>query len=507
MPKTYVRPKTKKASDGLSTNYVRAAKRKVKVPDNTLCKVTHQGVSAFFQLAPYDRHKSDVIARSKDLHIHENLADAFPTNEIIASEKFLIDTDVRMEDVPECSSAKLFLRSSGKIAEEKLENFLRENTFLLHNHVVEAINTGDETVEFEVLKLNPSRPTVKVTSNTKISFVDQSEKSDIVSSQESNDRGSASSEMEVDVDVTPTNPSVSFEEDVAGMDVIKKEAKRIITLFDTEKREIIENLYGKQFIERGNGMLLYGPPGCGKTLVSEAIANEIKEELGDQYGDVRFIEMKGSQLLSRYPGESERRIEYVFDTARDDAEDGFVVLFFDEIETLMPDRGDDQLQRHERQLTNAFLQEMNDVSDDLLVLGATNFPNKIDPAADRRFPMKVFTPPPDEEVMKEVWDKSLPDDLDTIDEDDLETLAKESLDYTPAEITDEVLGGDLQRDIVLSVANDDPISLDVDYLLKKLDKKEPETISKYINSIGTQNLEGYSELQDYVHKQLRERSD
>jgi len=503
MTEKIVTPKPVTTDDGMGTSYLRMTKMSAKESENTLAKVEHQGKDVFLQLIVYDEY--DVDIKPENAHIHENIGAVFRTNEIAPNRsKFFINTDVTMEDVPAASEAKLHLRSSGKIKEEKLKELLKNETYLLHDGVVEVLNTKEKTIQFEVVDIDPQRPTAKVTHNTDIEFIDISEKEEIIEETSGSSSKSSDGEMDVEINVTPTTPSKSFDEDVAGMDTIKKEAQRILTLFDPDKKKVIEDRYGEQFVDRGNGMLLYGPPGCGKTLVSEAIANEIKEELNQEYGDVRFIKMKASQLESRYPGESERRIEYVFNEAREYAEDGFVVLFFDEIETLLPDRGGDNLKRHERQLTNAFLQEMNEVSDDLLVMGATNFPNKIDPAADRRFPMKVFTPPPDEEVMEEVWAKNLPETAD-ISRADIKALAEESTEFTPAEIVDEVLGGELQRELVLSVANGDPIDLNIEYLMSKLNDKEPESIDKYIESIWGENLDGYTELKEYVNEQIQKK--
>lgn len=503
MTEKIVHPRPKSSKEGMGTSFLRMTKLSIKEPENTLCKVQHQGTSVYLNLIVYDKYETEI--KSDEAHVHENISDVFPTNEIAAGRnRFLVNTEVSMEDVPECATAKLHLRSSGKITEDKLTDLLKKETYLLHDGIVEVVHTKESTIEFEVVDVDPQRPTTKVTHNTELEFVDASEKKNIIEEKSSENATQSDGEMEVEIDVTPTKPSVSFEEDVAGMETVKEEAERIITLFDPEKKKIIEDRYGEQFVNRGNGLLLYGPPGCGKTLVSEAIANEIQKELNAEYGDVRFIKMKASQLESRYPGESERRIEYVFNKAREYAKEGFVVVFFDEIETLMPDRGGDNLKRHERQLTNAFLQEMNDVSDDLLIMGATNFPNEIDPAADRRFPMKVFTPPPDERVMAEVWEKNLPKEVD-LSEEDIQSLAEKSVKFTPAEIVDEVLGGELQRELVLSVAEGDPIELDKNHLEQKLENKNPESIDKYIESIGHQNLDGYTELKEYVNWQLKKR--
>jgi len=185
----------------------------------------------------------------------------------------------------------------------------------------------------------------------------------------------------------------------------------------------------------------------------------------------------------------------------------FAVLFFDEVETLIPDRSDDSLQRHERSLTNAFLQEMNEIEDNLLVIGATNMPFTIDPAATRRFPIQQFIPQPDEAVMSEVWRKNL-GSVDSVERLDFERLGEASVGYTPAEITDRVLGSEFQRELVESVHRQDrePIVPDTEYFLSRLEGTESKTIRQYVTSVREQidDIEGYPEMQRYIEAQAEE---
>lgn len=318
--------------------------------------------------------------------------------------------------------------------------------------------------------------------------------------------GGDGEESDASINIQPTEPEASFEEDVAGLSEVKRTATMVLSLFDPETRERVIDRYGESFADRGGGMMLYGPPGCGKTLVSEAIAHEAKynTEIEESFGEVVFLEVRGSDVVSKYSGESEKNVEAAFDQAHQIASDGFAVLFFDEVETLIPDRSDDNLQRHERALTNAFLQQMNDVEDNLLVIGATNMPFSIDPAATRRFPIQQFIPQPGEDVMTEVWQKSL-GKIAERDDVDCTQLGAGSVGYTPAEIADRVLGSDLQRELVESVARDDRESIDPDteYLLSRLERTEPKTVRQYVSSVmkQAQELEGFPEMKSYVEEQ------
>ena len=310
----------------------------------------------------------------------------------------------------------------------------------------------------------------------------------------------------VQVSLEPKKPTVSFGEDVAGLPEVKRTAENLLALFDPDVRDEVVDRYGDEFASRGNSMLLYGPPGCGKTLVSEAIAYEAKynSNIEESYGEVKFLEIKGSDVLSKYSGESEKRVEAIFEKAHGIAQDGFAVLFFDEVDTLIPDRGDDSLQRHERSLTNAFLQEMNEIEDNLLVIGATNMPFTIDPAATRRFPIQQFIPQPETEVMAQVWRKHLAS-MHGTDGIDYDRLGELSTGYTPAEIADRVLGSELQREFVESVHLPDrePIEPTTDYFADRLGETEPKTVRQYVASVRTQidDLEGYPELRRYVEDQ------
>ncbi|MFC6784774.1 ATP-binding protein [Halobaculum halobium] len=288
---------------------------------------------------------------------------------------------------------------------------------------------------------------------------------------------------------------------------MKNTAEMMLSLFEPDVRDEVVERYGEEFADRGGGMMLYGPPGCGKTLVSEAIAYEAKHntDIEDSYGEVVFLEVRGSDVVSKYSGESEKNVRAAFEQAHEAAGDGFAVLFFDEVETLIPDRSDD-IQRHERALTNAFLQEMNDVEDNLLVIGATNMPFSIDPAATRRFPIQQFIPQPDAAVMSEVWRTSLGRISEELGEEAIAELGEASVGYTPAEIADRILGSELQRELIESVIDGDAITPDKEYLMEKLEESEPKTVRQYVSSTMKQasELEGYPEMKRYLEEQAQQ---
>ncbi|MFG6195980.1 AAA family ATPase [Nonomuraea sp. JJY05] len=171
--------------------------------------------------------------------------------------------------------------------------------------------------------------------------------------------------------------------DVAGMDAVK-EALRVKLLLPLQQPELFA-AYGKR---AGGGVLMYGPPGAGKTHLARAAAGEL---------GASFVNVGLSDILDMYVGSSERNLRATFDLARRSRP---CVLFFDEVDALAARRSD-MRQAHTRQLVNQFLAELDGVDQDanegVLVLAATNAPWYIDVAFRRpgRFDQLVFVPPPD----------------------------------------------------------------------------------------------------------------
>lgn len=184
------------------------------------------------------------------------------------------------------------------------------------------------------------------------------------------------------------NPDADFSR-VGGMESVKEDIRMKI-LYPMENPELFE-AYGKK---AGGGVLLYGPPGCGKTLISRATAGEIK---------ARFMSVGLHQILDMWIGKSEEKLHEIFELARRHAPS---VLFFDEVDALAADRKDMRTSAG-RTLINQFLAELDRESaknDGVLVLGATNAPWHLDSAFLRpgRFDRLLFVPPPDEEARAEI---------------------------------------------------------------------------------------------------------
>lgn len=166
-------------------------------------------------------------------------------------------------------------------------------------------------------------------------------------------------------------------------------------------------LFAKVGIKPAAGILLWGPPGCGKTLVAKAVANESK---------ANFISIKGPELLNKYVGESERAVRQVFERARASAP---CILFFDEMDALMPKR-DDSLSDASARVVNTLLTELDGVGDrsGIYVVGATNRPDMIDPAIRRpgRLGTSVYVglPSADErvDILMTLYRNTIPADAD-----------------------------------------------------------------------------------------------
>jgi len=179
-------------------------------------------------------------------------------------------------------------------------------------------------------------------------------------------------------------PSIKFA-DIGGMEHIKDDIR--IKIIHPLKNPELFKAYGKK---AGGGILLYGPPGCGKTYLAKATAGEIES---------KFISMGLEDVLDMYVGNSERNLHHRFEQAR---KNNPCVLFFDEIDAMGSKRNDLK-QSAGRNLINQFLKELDGVdtnNEGVLILGATNSPWHMDSAFLRpgRFDTIIFVPPPDEEA-------------------------------------------------------------------------------------------------------------
>ena len=183
-------------------------------------------------------------------------------------------------------------------------------------------------------------------------------------------------------------------------------------------------LYPKEYQEFNlsppKGVLLYGPPGCGKTLIARAVASSIAERVRKESGrdDVRgyFINIKGPELLNKYVGETERKIREVFQKARDKSREGFpVIIFFDEMDSLFRSRGMGISSDMESTLVPQFLSEIDGVENlrDVIVIGASNRQDLLDPAVLRpgRLDVKIKIDRPNLDGAKDIFGIYLTPDL------------------------------------------------------------------------------------------------
>jgi proteasome-associated ATPase len=192
------------------------------------------------------------------------------------------------------------------------------------------------------------------------------------------------------------------------------------------------------------GVLLYGPPGCGKTLIAKAVANSIAKKLGHLTGkEVRsyFLHVKGPELLSKYVGESERQVREVFKKAKERADDGHpVIVFFDEMDALFRTRGTGISSDIESTIVPQFLSEIDGVErlNNVIVIGASNRQDLIDPAVLRagRLDVKVKVGRPDAVAAQDIFSKYITTGLPFADDDlkrydgDIKTLVNAVIQKT-----------------------------------------------------------------------------
>ncbi|MBH0192553.1 MAG: proteasome ATPase [Nitrospira sp.] len=179
------------------------------------------------------------------------------------------------------------------------------------------------------------------------------------------------------------------------------------------------HIFAEYKLSAPKGVLLYGPPGCGKTLIAKAVANSIAKKLGHRAGkEIRsyFLHVKGPELLNKYVGESERQVREVFKKAKERAEDGHpVIVFFDEMDALFRTRGTGISSDIESTIVPQFLSEIDGVERlrNVIVIGASNRQDLIDPAVLRagRLDVKVKVGRPDATAARDIFSKYVSADL------------------------------------------------------------------------------------------------
>ena len=228
-------------------------------------------------------------------------------------------------------------------------------------------------------------------------------------------------------------PDISYE-DVGGLD------SQIEQITDAvELPFLYRDLFSEHKLPAPKGVLLYGPPGCGKTLIAKAVANSLAKKVAERSGDGAarsyFLNIKGPELLNKYVGETERQIRLVFQRAREKGEEGVpVIVFFDEMDSLFRTRGSGISSDVESTIVPQLLAEIDGVEalKNVIVIGASNREDLIDPAILRpgRLDVKIKIERPNETSAAQIFSRYLTSSL-PLDEDEVRTLGGGDRDKRP----------------------------------------------------------------------------
>ena len=201
-------------------------------------------------------------------------------------------------------------------------------------------------------------------------------------------------------------PDLTYE-DVGGLDDQIEQIKDAVEL-----PYLHSDLFFEHDLQPPKGILLYGPPGCGKTLIAKAVANSLAKRVAEKTGNENtrsyFLNIKGPELLNKYVGETERQIRLIFERAREKSEEGVpVIVFFDEMDSLFRTRGTGISSDIESTIVPQLLAEIDGVESlkNVIVIGASNREDLIDPAILRpgRLDVKIKIERPDEVAAKQIF--------------------------------------------------------------------------------------------------------
>ena len=264
-------------------------------------------------------------------------------------------------------------------------------------------------------------------------------------------------------------PNVHWE-DIGGLEDLKMQLKEAVEL-PLKKPEAFQRLG----IKPPKGILLYGPSGTGKTMLAKAVATE---------SEANFILVKGPELLNKFIGESEKGVRKVFEKARQTAP---TIIFFDEIDALVPRRGLDLSSQVTERVVNAMLAEMDGLEElsEVVILGATNRPDLLDPSLLRpgRFDRAILTPLPDKAArlsIFKIYTKNMPLTKDV----DIEKLVENTDKYTGADIAGVCKEAGL-------------VALRRDIETKEITKKDFEEALKRVKpSLREEDIKRYKDIED-----------
>jgi proteasome-associated ATPase len=219
-------------------------------------------------------------------------------------------------------------------------------------------------------------------------------------------------------------PNISYS-DIGGLD------SQIEQIADAVELPFLHaDLFAEHQLPAPKGILLYGPPGCGKTLIAKAVANSLARKVASRTGDDKgrsyFINIKGPELLNKYVGETERQIRLIFERAREKSEEGWpVIIFFDEMDSMFRTRGTGISSDMESTIVPQLLAEIDGVEGlrNVIVIGATNREDLIDPAILRpgRLDVKIKIERPDADAAHQIFARYLTNEL-PISQADIDNL-------------------------------------------------------------------------------------
>jgi len=277
------------------------------------------------------------------------------------------------ESINVLSSMYDLYMKKGKEAKEKGNVALAKRNFLLASETMMKMAKQSKG-QLKEVRMDRARRLVEISDSMKKQKVDKS-----------------GEEEETKQWKTAKIPNIKFD-DVAGLEDVKRAIT--IKMINPIKHPDKYKLYGKK---TGGGVLLYGPPGTGKTMIAKAIANEV---------GAKFYAVKGSDIVSKWVGDSEKNINSLFEEAN---KQDRAIIFIDEMDSLIGRRG---LDVHNDKRVNEFLQQIDGFAgrnQNLLLLGATNRPWDIDSAALRsgRFSQKIYLPLPDDKARKFMLEKNM----------------------------------------------------------------------------------------------------
>ncbi len=224
-------------------------------------------------------------------------------------------------------------------------------------------------------------------------------------------------------------PDVTYD-DVGGLDSQIEMIKDAVEL-----PYLYANLFAEHQLQAPKGILLYGPPGCGKTLIAKAVANSLAKRVAEKTGNDStrsyFLNVKGPELLNKYVGETERQIRLIFERAREKSEEGVpVIVFFDEMDSLFRTRGTGISSDIESTIVPQLLAEIDGVESlkNVIVIGASNREDLIDPAILRpgRLDVKIKIERPNQKSAKQIFLQYLTVDL-PLSADELEKAANDRM--------------------------------------------------------------------------------